>query len=77
MLHLIHLKKNSGPKLPVNFDTSTAKPLDYFELLFKPETFTETATHANNYALFKRDEMRAKKNDPNYEDHKMGQHICS
>ena len=63
-------EKNSGPKLLVNFDTSTAKPLDYFELLFKPETFTEIATHTNNYALFKKDEMQAKKNDPNYEDHK-------
>ena len=50
-------EKNCGPKLPVNFDTSTAKSLDYFELLFKPETFIEIATHINNYALFKRDEM--------------------
>ena len=51
-----------------NFDVSAAKPLNYFELLFKPEMFRETVTHTNNYAVFKRDETRAQKNEPYYVD---------
>ena len=43
----------SGPNLPPGFDTATARPLDYFELLFKPEMFEEIVIHTNNYALFK------------------------
>lgn len=60
----------TGPNLPPGFDTTTAKPLDYFELLFKPEMFEEIVTHTNNYALFKRDEVRAKRNNPDYIDQK-------
>ena len=60
----------SGPNLPAGFDTATARPLDFFELLFKPEMFEEIVTHTNNYALFKRDEIRARKNSPGYLDAK-------
>ena len=60
--------QNSGPNVPENFDVSAATPLNYFELLFKPEMFRKIVTHTNNYALFKRDETRAKKNEPDYVD---------
>ena len=50
--------QHSGPNLPENFDTATAKPIDYFELLFKTEMFADIVTHTNDYALFKRDEIR-------------------
>ena len=59
-------EKVTGPNLPPGFDTTTATPLDYFGLLFKPEMFEEIVTHTNNYALFKRDEVRAKRNNPDY-----------
>ena len=32
--------------------------------------FREIVTYTNNYALFKRDETRAKKDDPDYVDNK-------
>ena len=63
-------KQDSGPNLPENFDVFAATPLNYLELLFKLEMFKEIVTHTNNYALFKRDETRAKKNDPDYVDNK-------
>ena len=34
----------SGPNLPPGFDTATATPLDYFELLFKTEMFGKLLT---------------------------------
>ena len=37
----------SSPNLPPGFDTATARPLDFFELLFKPEMFEEIVTHTN------------------------------
>ena len=61
-------EQDSGPNLPENFDVSAATPLNYFELLSKPEMFREIVTHTNNYALFKRDETRTQKNDPDYVD---------
>ena len=54
----------SGPNLPPGFDTATATPLDYFELLFKTEMFCKIVNHTNNYAVFKRDEIRTKNNEP-------------
>ena len=60
----------NGSNLPPGFDTATATPLDFFELLFKPEMFEEIVTHTNNYALFKRDEIRARRNNPGYLDAK-------
>ena len=48
-------EKNSSPKLLVNFDTSTAKPLDYFELLFKPGTIhRDCYPYKQLYSLQKR-----------------------
>ena len=61
-------EQDSGPNLPENFYVSAATPLNYFELLFKPEMFREIVTHSNNYAVFKRDETRAQKNEPDYVD---------
>ena len=65
-------EQDSGPNLPENFDVSVATPLNYFELLFKPEMFREIVTHTvkNNYSLLKRDETKAKKNYPHYVDNK-------
>ena len=42
--------------------------MDYFELLFKTEMFDKIVNHTNNYAVFKRDEIRTKTNDPEYAD---------
>ena len=58
----------NGPNLPSGFDTATATPLNYFDLLFKTEMFGKIVNHTNNYALFKRDEIRTKNNDPEYAD---------
>ena len=54
------VEQPSGPDLPPGFDTATAPPLYYFELLFQ----TEIVNHTDNYAVFKRDEIRTKNNDP-------------
>ena len=48
------LEQVTGPNLPPGFDTTTVKPLDYFELLFKPEMFEEIVAHANTYMGAKR-----------------------
>ena len=61
-------EQDIGSSLPENFDVSAATPLNYFELLFKPEMFREIVTHTNNYAVFKRDETRAQKYEPDYID---------
>ena len=61
-------EQDSRPNLPENFDVSAATPLNYFELLFKTKMFREIVTHTNNYAVFKRDETRAQKNEPDYVD---------
>ena len=60
--------QESGPVLPDDFDPTRWHPMDYLNLLFKPEMFTEIANHTNNYAIFKRDERQAQRNDPNYID---------
>ena len=58
----------SGPNLSPGFDTATATPLDYFELHFKTEMFGKIVNLTNIYAVFKRDEIRTKNNDPEYAD---------
>ena len=50
----------NGQNLPPGFDTAIATPPDYFELLFKTEMFDKIVNHTNNYAVFKRDEIRTK-----------------
>ena len=45
--------QDSGPSLPGNFGVSMARALDYFNLLFKPEIFSDTNKHSNSYAIFK------------------------
>ena len=37
--------QDSGPCLPENFDVSVATTLDYFNLLFKPEIFSNIRDH--------------------------------
>ena len=54
-------EQDSGPNLPENFDVSAATPLNYFELLYKPEMFREIVTHTNNYALFKKMKLEPRK----------------
>ena len=48
--------QESGPVLPDDFDPTRWHPIDYLNLLFKPEMFMEIANHTNNYAIFKCDE---------------------
>ncbi|XP_053382439.1 uncharacterized protein LOC128549543 [Mercenaria mercenaria] len=43
----------SGPNLPDGFDVDTAKPLDYFWLLFNAEVFADMARHTNSYARWR------------------------
>ena len=40
--------QDSGPSLPENFDVSVATALDYSNLLFKPEIFSDIKDHTNN-----------------------------
>ena len=59
---------DSGPCLLENFDVSVAAVLDYFNVLFKPEIFSEIKDHTNNYAIFKQEEIWRQKNNPDYVD---------
>ena len=45
--------QDSGPCLPESFDVSVATAWDYFNLLFKPELFSDIKDCTNNYAIFK------------------------
>ena len=49
--------QGSGPSLPANFDVSVATTLDYFNLLFKPEIFSDIKDHTNSYAIFKQEKI--------------------
>ena len=60
--------QKSGPKLPNGFDTAVVTPIEYFELLFKPEVFELIATNTNHYAEYCHDQKQIERNDPNYED---------
>ena len=53
-----------GPVLPDTFDVATATPIDYFNLLFKPEIFNQIRDHTNNYAIYRRDEHRTATQNP-------------
>ena len=57
---------DGGPCLPENFDVSVATSLDYFNLLFKPEIFSDIKDHTNNYAIFKQEEIWRIRNNPDY-----------
>ena len=39
-----------GPVLPDDFDVDNGTPIDYFWLLWKPDTFATIARHTNNFA---------------------------
>ena len=60
---LTSLKYQFSPLLrilvPINLktDVSLATALDYFNLLFKPEIFSDIEDHTNNYAIFKQEEI--------------------
>ena len=58
--------QDSGPTLPENFDVSVATALDYFNLLFKPEIFSDIEDHTNNHAIFKEEEIQRNRNNPDY-----------
>ena len=60
--------EHSGPCLHENFDVSVATALDYFNLLFKPEIFSDIKDHTNNYAIFKQEEIWRNRNNPDYVD---------
>ena len=42
--------------------------LDYFNLLFKPEMFSDIKDHTNNYAIFKQEGIWRNRNIPAYVD---------
>ena len=58
----------SDPCLPENIDVSVATALDYFNLLFKPEIFSDIKDHTSNYAIFKQEEIQTNRNNPDYVD---------
>ena len=60
--------QDSGPCLPEYFDVSLATALDYFNLLFRPEIFSDIKYHTNNYAIFKQEEIWRNRNNPEYID---------
>ena len=45
-----------------------ATELYYFNLLFKPEIFSDIRDHTNNYAIFKQDEIPRSRNNPDHVD---------
>ena len=49
--------EDSGPSLHENFDASVATALDCFNLLFKPELFSDTRDHISSFAIFKEYEI--------------------
>ena len=57
-----------GPVLPDTFDVATATPIDYFNLLFKPEIFAQIRDDTNNYATYRRNECRTERQNPDYVD---------
>ena len=60
--------QDSGPCLPEKFDVSVATALDYFNLLFQPEIFSNIKDHTNNYAIFKQEEISKNRYHPDYVD---------
>ena len=56
--------QDSGPSLPENFDVSVAISLDYFNLLLKPEIFSDIRNHTNNHVIFKQEEIWRNRNNP-------------
>ena len=48
-----HFSQDSGSSLPEDFDVSVPTALDYFNLLLKPEIFSDIRDNINNYAIFK------------------------
>ena len=50
--------QDSGPCLPENFDVSVGTALDFLNLLFKLEIFSDIKDHTNNYAIFKQEIWR-------------------
>ena len=42
--------------------------LDYFNLLFEPEIFSDIKDHTNNYAIFKQEEIWGNRNNSHYID---------
>ena len=53
--------KDSSPSLPQNFDLSVATALDYYNLLLKPEIFSNIKDHTNYYAIFNKNNLKKQK----------------
>ena len=53
--------QDSGHWLPHNCDVSVATALDYFNLLFKPEIFSDIRDHTNNFTIFKQEGIQRNK----------------
>ena len=60
--------QESEPKLPDGFATPVATPIEYSELLFKPEMFELIVTNKNHYAEYCHDQKQIERIDTNYED---------
>ena len=45
-----------------------ATALDYFNLLLKPEIFSDIKDHTNNYAIFKQEEIQRNRNNVDHVD---------
>lgn len=45
--------RETGPKLPPDFDVNTSSPLDYFNLFFTQQQYVNIARHTNNYARWR------------------------
>ena len=46
--------QDSSPFLPENVDVTVATALDFFNLLFKSEIFSDIKDHTYNYCVFKK-----------------------
>ena len=60
--------QNSGHCLLESLDVSMATALDFFNLLFKLEIFSDIKDHTNNYSIFKQEDLQRNRNNPDYVD---------
>ena len=58
------LPQDSGSSLPESVDVSMATTLDFFNILFKPEIFSDIRDYMNRYVIFKHDEILRNRNNP-------------
>ena len=63
-IHVRQFSEQTGPDLPDSFDTSTATPLDYFQLFFDDHVFETIVQNTNKYEKYSVNKKRIVK--PNY-----------